>query len=304
MNISIEGAAQDRRILRNALNDVRRLIAASDALPAAKKRALNGVLDDPQWTIRADLPFGGRLNGVTFKSRKLMRVSLNTFAGGINRFRAVIFHELVHASCEGEFDAEVFECLLFPPSNNLPGGGTWPRGDDLDPFENGTSARGDGLRESDHFIWDPATGRVWRRNPDGSRGPIAWDDPDIWDRWKTTRRLSRAVAADTTHEVFIDTVQPGDYGYSALDEVLVQPPLDELIRDDEDPDTGSGDVARRDFVEFSSAEGGTPLSVRASHVAKVLPDGAPDAGVTRIRLKDGDEFRVKATYADVMLRLH
>lgn len=298
MPITINGTPQDKKLLKRTLAEIRALIQATDKMPDAKKTEMIAVLDDPAWSIAADLPFGGRLNGVTFKGSKRIRVSLNTFAGGINRFRAVIFHELVHASCEGEFDAEVFECIMFPPSKNLPGGGTWPFGDDLDPFENDTSPSAGGFRASDHFIWDPGTGRVWRKKPDGSRGPIVWDDPDIWDKWKTARRMALAPAKDTSEETFIDYSEPDDYGYVALDVVVVRPSVNEellaLDRDDLGVPEGLA------FNEFVDAESNLPLNLATRFVAKVAPDSTAPDEITTIRMSDGGEVRVKGNFTDVV----
>lgn len=303
MPITVNGTAQNRKLLEGVLDDIGRLIDETDKLPDEKKDAIRDVLDDPGWSIAVDLPFGGRLNGSTYKARKRIRVSLNTFAGGINRFRAVVFHELVHASCEGEFDAEVFECILFPPSNNLPGGGTWPGGDDLDPFDNGTAPHDGGFRESDHFIWDPATGRVWRKNPDGSRGPIVWDDPDVWDRWKTERNMSMTPADDTSRETFIDYSEPGDFGYLPLDESIVRPSKEEALTTLDRLDIETTGFKSIRFVDFETVEGDLPVSVFTGHIAKVTPDAEKPETTTVIRLSDGDVFRVKSTYADAIRRL-
>lgn len=300
MPIRINGTPQDQKLLKKTLAEIKKLIQATDKMPDAKKTKMIAVLDDPAWSIAADLPFGGKLNGATYKRSKRIRVSLNTFAGGINRFRAVIFHELVHASCEGEFDAEVFECIMFPPSKNLPGGGTWPFGDDLDPFENETGPGPDGFRATDHFVWDPATGRVWRRKPDGSRGPIVWDDPDIWDKWKTTRRMAMTSARDTSEETFIDYSEPDDYGYVALDVDIVRPPLDEelLALDQEELDVSDG--LSINFSEFVDADNNLPISLAPRFVAKVAPDSTAPEAITTIRMSDGGEVRVKGNFSDVV----
>lgn len=302
MPITVNGTPQDRRLLEGVIRELRDLIDTTDKLPDEKKDAIRRVLDDPAWSIAVDLPFGGKLNGLTAKATKRIRVSLNTFSGGINRFRATVFHELVHASCEGEFDAEVFECLVFPPSDDLPRGGTWPRGDDLDPFENGTSPSGAGFRESEHFIWDPATGRVWRKNPDGTRGRLVWEDPDIWDKWKTVRRMALVPASDTSRETFLDYTEPGDYGYVALDETIRRPSVEETLAV---IDHGVDAVAIEDIrlVEFVNVAANLPVSLRPRHVVKVAPDADAPETVTTIRLRDGDEVRVKASYAEVIQRL-
>lgn len=225
MPITVLGSDQDIRLIENELRNIRELINASDKLPESKKNAILEVLDSAEWSITADLPFGGPLNGLTNKRAKKIRVSLNSFARGIERFRTVLFHELVHASCEGEFDAEVFECWLFPPvrrpeqPDDLPWGGTWPTPDDREPFTESTKPRGDGLRETEHFIWDPATGKVWKRNPDGSKGDLIWKKPDIWRLWICMHlpKTESMPGGRLGREEEIDFSEPGDYGYHPLD---------------------------------------------------------------------------------------
>lgn len=299
MAITINGSAQDRRLVKKALDDVRKIIDTSDKIPQEKKDRIKAIMDDANWHIAVDLPFGGSLNGSTSRYRKRIRLSLNTFSGGINRFRAVIFHELVHATGEGEFDAEVFENLVFPPSKDLPRGGTWPNGDDVEPFDEDTSPIAGGLRESDHFIWNPTTGQVWKRNHDGSRGPIVWEDPRIWDKWKTVRTMSSAPVG--SHEAFIDYVEEGDYGYLALDQLIVRPPLNEVLLSLDN--TNEIEKTKIDFIDFIEAKDELPVSLVQKHITKIVPDKNNPDSITNIRLINGEEINVKLKYSDVINRL-
>ncbi|MBW7886097.1 MAG: hypothetical protein H3C34_26410, partial [Caldilineaceae bacterium] len=153
-----------------------------------------------------------------------------TFGELQGRLCAVLFHELIHATGQGEFDAEVFENLIYPPSVAASGnneGGTWPY-NDCEDFCTDTTLRADGLRETAHFIWNPTTGEVWRRKADGSKdGNPLWTDAEILKKWQCrcpdTKKERRPGAP------VIDRFEPGDRSFTEPREEE-QPPVgdDEL----------------------------------------------------------------------------
>ncbi|MBI4661661.1 MAG: hypothetical protein HY735_22790 [Verrucomicrobia bacterium] len=182
--------------------------------PTAKREKLIKLIFE-----NAKVYYGGRLcdgslNGYTYPADQAVHICPTTFGENPGRVCAVLFHELIHATGEGEFDAEAFENLFYPPSTAAAGGnagGTWPYNDCAD-FCRDTRLRGDGLRETDNFVWDPSTGEVWRRNADGSKGSRLWDDPDIQKLWRCdcggVRREKDPRAP------YVDKVEPGDKGYT------------------------------------------------------------------------------------------
>lgn len=209
--------------IESALDDLRDLIETSDKIPAAKKSKLLDLWDDSdgsvQWNIEVvpgavttltgveggtspPGPSGGP--GTIFISNAVALPANLLSESARQRLRAVLLHELVHATGEKELDAEVFEHLLFGGR-----GATPPGPEDTGVVVDGKLVTGpkgftelppppvvgppkplpdpDEPVKGDHFIWDPETGRVWRKGPDGKpEGPPVIDptagDPGGWRR--------------------------------------------------------------------------------------------------------------------------
>jgi hypothetical protein len=204
----------------DALGRVKETIRESKDIPDGKKRRLLALWDGPpngvQWTIQVAPPGAGEvlgLDGATNAATKTILVSRPIAAPQLfdenarKRLRAVLFHELVHATGEGELDCEVLENIVFknkgatppgpedtgtvvggklssgghgfsPPTPTLPPGAAGPAGPPPDPWAEVVG---------DHYIWDPRTGRVWKKGPNGTKIEPPVFSGGRWKRLEATR---------------------------------------------------------------------------------------------------------------------
>lgn len=173
--------------LRTSLFELRAEIENSPHIPPAKRDELRRLwAEPPRWRIN-EVALEPGLVGRTLHQRHVIEIDRDlidaTQTGSAtartqarDRLRAVVFHELVHATGEKELDAEVLENLVFAGR-----GATPPGPEDIGVVAHGKLAAGplgftqppgieDKARETvhgDHFVWHPGLGVVWRRGPGG-----------------------------------------------------------------------------------------------------------------------------------------
>lgn len=181
--------AADTQTINAALAAVRARIVANQAqLPPDKYQMLLDLLDPtkpPQWTIYI---VAGLARGVTPLDGETLHTARAPYPARsillrpqpmLGRREAVLLHELVHATGEGEIDAEVIEHLVYPESatapeiedtGTVPGpGGPGKSGDfgrEFDGVSGFPAPTTPGAIPDKHYEWDPNTGEVWETEPD------------------------------------------------------------------------------------------------------------------------------------------
>jgi len=202
--------------LNSCIKDIlAKIFENRDKLPKEKIKKLSELIFSD-----AEVFYGGAhcrrgLAGYTYPATKKIHICPRSFGEEPGRLCSILFHELVHATGEGEFDAEVIENIVYPPAKNDSGNnisGTWPYKDCSDFCRDTRVRSSDGLRETDHFIWNPTTGEVWHRKSDGSKGDHVFAR-DKWKHWKCPPcpRISKEMIAG---EPFIDGFEPGDGNFT------------------------------------------------------------------------------------------
>ena len=245
--------------------------APAGLIPESKRKKLLGRIKNT-----AVIHCGGRhcaanVAGYTDRAGSPnVHICRQTFGMKAKRLCAVILHELVHSCGSYELDCEIIENIIFPPDEGGAGkgGGTWPAGNDCRQFCLRTRRRTDGLRESDLYIWDPVTGKVWERTSDGNKGPQIWTDPAVLAKWRCECPESEAEGP-LVDGPLIDYVEPGSF-----------PGDMEEDRETEEeggccpPSEGEGDVPGGDEVLIDYIEEGSfPEDGKA---VKLITDGFAD----------------------------
>lgn len=208
--------------IEDSLARLKDKIRRSRGIPDEKKQKLLRLWDGPDaWAVRP-IPdaLAGGLDGATIKypgtgGLVLVRDAIVRRASiddrqAKKRLDAVLFHELVHATGEGELDCEVLENLVFgghgatppdasdtgfvTPDGKLgggphgfspppppPAGGMGPPSPPPDPWAE---------VHGDHFIWDPRTGKVWKKDRHGRKikPPVIDGSDKRWRRPQASKR--------------------------------------------------------------------------------------------------------------------
>ncbi len=123
-----------------------------------------------QWTIEcSDCQEDPDTLAFTIKEENRIVICTRTFPLGQDRLNAVLFHELVHACCGTELDAEVLENHCFDGK-----GASFPTSDDAPKFDRLPHAGS--LRVGTYVVWDTNNGKTYIKKQqvgeEDSLGPV------------------------------------------------------------------------------------------------------------------------------------
>jgi hypothetical protein len=203
------GGKKANKEVEDALQKVLKKIKGTKdpPLPKEKKTELLKIFDKdkkPMWTIKLGETF--EQEGLTNHSDHTISLNAILIFKSLaknkkeqERLQAVLFHEFVHATGEGELDAEVLENLLYDGcgatipcikdtgtiyGGNVTPGAFWPP---YLPPSAKPPASDLGEVHDKHYIWDPITGKVWRKR-NGKKGELVKVGP--WTRPKGEKLIN------------------------------------------------------------------------------------------------------------------